>query len=166
MNLLPRAAVDVTTTAAAVGAGVTGGVYLAFSTFVMRALDDVGGERAISAMQAINRCAVEPIFMTALFGTAAASVLLAADGVARRDTTGGRLLLGGAVAYLASVALTVAFHVPRNDRLAEVAPPSSDAVEVWRHWSSGWTAGNHVRAACAVAACALFVAAARTDVAG
>ena len=159
MSLVLGDALDATVAAAAVGSGIIAGVYFAFSAFVMRALDDLPGDSSIEAMQAINRRAVTPLFMTALFGTAAASVALGIEGIDARSTREGQLLLAGASAYLASVALTVAVHVPRNERLAEVATPSSEAAGIWRRYSRAWTAGNHLRTACAAAACALFVAA-------
>lgn len=159
MSVVPERALDATVAAAAVGSGITAGVYFAFSTFVMRALDDLPGDRSIQAMQAINRRAVTPLFMTALFGTAAASVALGIEGIDARSTRDGQLLMAGASAYLASVALTVAVHVPRNERLAAVADRGSDAAGIWRRYSRAWTAGNHLRTACALAACALFVAA-------
>ncbi len=159
MSAVPERALDATVVAAAVGSGITAGVYFAFSTFVMRALAARPGDRSIEAMQAINRRAVTPLFMTALFGTAAAAVALGIEGIDARSTREGQLLLAGASAYLASVALTVAVHVPRNERLAAVATSSSEAARIWRRYSRAWTAGNHVRTACALAACALFVAA-------
>ena len=57
--------------AAAVGAGTAGGVFFAFSTFVMRALDRLPPAHSLAAMQAINKDAPNPLFMAALFGTAA-----------------------------------------------------------------------------------------------
>src|SRR4029079_11289405 len=61
-------------TATAVGAGAAGGVFFAFSTFVMPALDRLTPSQSIAAMQAINKAAPNPLFMLLLFGTAAASV--------------------------------------------------------------------------------------------
>jgi len=56
---------------AAVGAGLSAGVFFAFSTFVMKALGRLPDTEGISAMQAINKAAPTPAFMAALFGTAA-----------------------------------------------------------------------------------------------
>ncbi len=50
---------------AAVGAATIGGVFFAFSTFVMRALRDLEPRQGLTAMQAINRAAPNPLFMTA-----------------------------------------------------------------------------------------------------
>ena len=81
MSLLPERAVDVLVVTGAVGSGVVAGVLFAFSSFVMPALDRLPPERAIEAMQSINRLAVTPAFMTALFGTAAVSLGLGLHGV-------------------------------------------------------------------------------------
>ena len=61
---------------AAVGAGVSAGVFFAFSTFVMKALGRLPTAQAISAMKAINKAAPTPLFMLALFGTAAVCIAL------------------------------------------------------------------------------------------
>lgn len=147
---------SVLTTFAAVGAGVTGGVLFGFSTFVMRALDRLPADRSIEAMQSINRYAPTAGFMTAMFGTAAVSVALGVDGLRRFGEPDGKLITAGAALYLASIAVTVAFHVPRNDRLARIVTPTADAIGLWHRYSSTWTAGNHVRTAFAIAASIAF----------
>ena len=53
-------------------------MFCAFSTFVMPALKRLPAPQGIAAMQSINELAVTPLFMTALFGTAAACVGVAA----------------------------------------------------------------------------------------
>jgi uncharacterized membrane protein len=58
------------TLAAAVGAGITAGVYFAFSTFIMTGLRRLSHAQSIAAMNAINKAAPNPLFMLALFGTA------------------------------------------------------------------------------------------------
>ncbi|MFV0526104.1 MAG: DUF1772 domain-containing protein [Acidimicrobiales bacterium] len=150
---------DVAVTAGAVGSAVTGGVLYGFSTFIMTALDRLPPERAIESMQSINRQAPTAGLMTVMFGTAAVAVGLGVDGVRRFDTTEGRLLTLGAVAYLASVLITGLFHVPRNDRLAAVTTPVADAARIWSGYSGPWTAGNHLRTGLAILAAVLFTVA-------
>ncbi len=147
---------DAGTTTAAIGAGVTGGVLFGFSTFVMRALDRLPADRAIEAMQSINREAPSAGFMSAMFGTVIVGAAVGLDGVRRIDEPQGRLLAAGTLAYLASIMITIAFHVPRNDRLARVVTPNADAVDIWHRYSSVWTAGNHVRAGLAILASVLY----------
>ena len=62
---------------AALGCGLVAGVFFAFSTFVMSALTRLQAAQGIAAMQSINITAINPPFMVALFGTAAACLLLA-----------------------------------------------------------------------------------------
>jgi uncharacterized membrane protein len=60
----------------ALGCGLVGGVFFAFSTFVMRALARLQPKEGIAAMQSINITVINPWFMTALFGTAIAGLFL------------------------------------------------------------------------------------------
>ena len=66
MGAVMRAAV----LAAALGSGLVAGVLFAFSTFVMAGLVRLPPEQGLAAMQSINRSALRPPFMAALFGTA------------------------------------------------------------------------------------------------
>lgn len=129
-----------------VGAGLIGGLFFAFSTFIMQALDRLPAAQAIAAMQAINSAILIPVFFLAFFGTAALAVLLAvlaligfADPVP--------LILVGAVAYLVgTIAVTMAANVPLNDRLARFPPSGGeDAASAWRSYRIPWTRWNHVR---------------------
>src|SRR5215469_6413164 len=56
----------------ALGCGLVAGAFFAFSSFVMPALNRLPAPRAVAAMQSINRLAVTPLFMAAVFGTALA----------------------------------------------------------------------------------------------
>lgn len=80
---------------AALGCGLVGGAFFAFSSFVMPALGRLPGAEGIAAMQAINILAVTPAFMAALFGTAAVC-----------------LGLGAASSLAASALLAAAPHAP------------------------------------------------------
>src|SRR6516162_5972848 len=65
--------VQTVTVAGAIGAALVGGVFFAFSAFVMPALRRLPAAQGISAMQSINRTAVTAPLMLALFGTAVLS---------------------------------------------------------------------------------------------
>lgn len=54
-----------------VGSGTIGGVFFAFSTFVLRALSTIAVEPGIAAMQRINVVVINPIFLGTFLGTAA-----------------------------------------------------------------------------------------------
>jgi uncharacterized membrane protein len=140
----------------AVGAAVVGGVLFAFSTFVMKALDQLPADRAVAAMQSINRRAVTPLFMTTLFGTGLAGIVLGVDSIRHLDTTGPLLRFAGTALYLTALLVTAVYHVPHNEVLARLDPMSLQASEYWHRYVTGWTAWNHVRAAASIAAAVLL----------
>ncbi len=143
------------TLVAALGCGLAAGVFFAFSSFVMKALARLQPAEGIAAMQEINVAAVGVAFMLALFGTAAACVAVAGLAVGEWDEPYARYLLAGSALYVTGViALTIAYHVPRNEALARVGPASEEASRRWSRYVACWTAWNHVRAAAALAAAA------------
>jgi uncharacterized membrane protein len=143
---------NATTIVAATGAGLTAGVFFAFSTFIMKALARLPDAQAISAMQAINKAAPNPWFMTALFGTAAVCVALAISGITRVDEPAARYQLIGSVLYLVGIVVTVGYHIPRNNALDRVDPDAAGAPGDWARYASPWTAWNHVRTLASLAA--------------
>jgi uncharacterized membrane protein len=151
------------TLAAAVGAGVAGGVFFAFSTFVMKALEDLPPADGIAAMQSINRHAPTPWFMTLLLGTAALCAALVVSAVIRWGEASAPYQLAGGLSYLAAIVLTIAYHVPRNDALARVDPGDGGAAAAWSRYLAEWVPWNHVRTLTSVAATVLFVLALRVD---
>ena len=111
---------------AALGCGLVAGVFFAFSTFVMSALAQRPPAQGIAAMQAINITVINPLFMTALFGTAAACIFLAIASLLKWHQPGAAYLLLGSLLYLiGTVGVTIAFNVPLNDALlllSQIAP--------------------------------------------
>ena len=142
---------------AALGCGVNAGVFFAFSSFVMKGLARVPPAQGIASMQSVNAAALTPAFMTALFGTAAACLaLIACSVLSWHQPYAGYLLAGGLLYLLGAIGITVTFHVPRNQALDRVRPGSPDAAGHWSRYVTTWTAGNHVRAAAALAAAAIL----------
>jgi len=137
------------TFAAALGCALVGGIFFAFSNFVMKALFRIPAPSGIAAMQAINVTVLNPLFLALFFGTAALCVLLL---FLRWDSLSA---LGGAGLYLVgTIGVTMAFNVPRNNALARLDPANS--VAAWRRYVQEWTWWNHVRTLAAVAAAALL----------
>ena len=133
------------TIATALACMLATGALFAFSAFVMGALDRLAPEHGLLAMQSINRRAVTPAFMTALFAPAAACVVVAIG-------DGGTLASAGAALYLLGpVGITIAGNVPLNDALARIDPDSAGAAERWREYARRWTALNHLRVVLGVA---------------
>ena len=123
----------------------------------MKALDRLSHRDAIVAMQAINKAAPSPLFMTALFGTAVVSAGAGVVALRHLDDPASVPVLIGTGLYLAGTVLTVAYHVPRNEALALADASSADAAEIWRRYATGWTAWNHVRTFTSLASAALFM---------
>lgn len=147
---------DALTAAAATGAGLGAGVYLAFSTIVMPGLRTRPPAQAVGAMNAVNRAAPrDPVLMLVLFGTGVLCVAVLVVGIRDGGNPAAGLRIAGAVLYLVSVAILLGYHVPHNDRLRWVDPAAADAGESWSRFHTGWTGWNHARtlAAAAGAAC-------------
>lgn len=152
------------TAAAAIGAGLSAGVYLAFSTFVMPGLRKQPPVHAISAMNSINKAAPSnPLLMLVLFGTGIMCVLLIIARFQHRGDSAAGWQIAGAVLYLLSVLILVGYHVPHNDELMEVDPNAAGADATWSHFSSAWMAWNHVRTLAAAGGAVSLVLALRAS---
>lgn len=121
-------------TVTATGAGLTGGVFMAFSTFVMTALRRLPAPEGIGAMQQINRAAPQPLFMLVLLGTAALGTVIAVLTATGAGRVSLEALIGGLLSLTTAV-ITVALHVPRNNTLARVAADALGADRDWQHLS-------------------------------
>lgn len=150
--------VFILTLIAALGCGLTAGVFFAFSTFVMKALARLAPPAGIAAMQSINVAVLNPWFLGMFLGTAAACALVMIAAVLRWRAPGAVYALGGGALYLIGTLLvTMVCNVPRNNRLARLAPTDPDSVRSWADYVADWTAWNHVRAAAALAAAAALI---------
>jgi uncharacterized membrane protein len=144
----------------AVASGLVGGVFFAFSNFVMEALGRLRPSEGAAAMQAINITVINPLFMTALFGTGLVCLVLVVWGLVDLDEPyAGWLIAGAAIYLIGEIALTMGYNVPRNNALARVDPGSEEGARVWRTYLVEWTRANHVRTVAALGACALFAVA-------
>ena len=145
-------------TIAALGSALVGGVFFAFSSFIMKALARVPSSEGIAAMQSINVVVINPSFMGAFMGTALLSLGMIWLTVARWNHPSAILFLGGAVLYFVGTFLvTVIGNVPLNDQLAATSATDPAAVTLWEHYLDRWTTWNHVRTAAAMSASLLFI---------
>ena len=143
----------IATVLTALGCGLIAGAFFAFSSFVMLALKRLPPAHGIAAMQSINKLAVTPAFMTALFGTAVACLGMVAWAAISSSERPNALVLAGAALYIVgAIGVTIACNVPLNDRLATLHPQDADAVGHWDEYVTKWTAWNHLRAAMSLAA--------------
>lgn len=149
----------------ALGAGLIGGVFFAFSTFVMRALGRLPVPQGVAAMQAINLTVINPLFLGTFLGTAVLGVILAGVSLPRwrSEPAATVCVLVGSFVYLVGVVLvTMRCSVPRNDALAAVVDPhGAEGARLWDRYLREWTAWNHVRTVSGLLAAAAFTLAFR-----
>jgi uncharacterized membrane protein len=126
----------------AVGAGLMGGVFVAFSVAVMPALRRRPSAEAVAVMQEINRVIVSPLFLLMFLGTAVAGVVAAVLDV--------RAAPGVALYVVGALGVTMAVNVPLNNRL------DAEGEQIWGRYLARWTAWNHVRAIAATGSAVLL----------
>ena len=143
--------------AAALGCGLMAGVFLAFSTFVMKALAKLPPDEGIAAMQAINVYAVRSWFVPCFVGTAGLCVLVALMCSWDLGSVSSRWILAGAVVQLVGTFLvTIVFNVPMNDALAALPAEGAQRAAYWQEYLSRWGFWNHVRTISSVASIGLM----------
>jgi uncharacterized membrane protein len=143
--------------AAALGSALIGGVFFAFSNFVMKALAQLPAANGIAAMQAINRTVLNPVFLGVFAGTALLGSALIVRSLLAWERPGSlAFTVGGALYVFGTFVVTMAFNVPRNDQLATLTTSSFEAAAVWANYLRTWTAWNSIRTVAALATAALI----------
>jgi uncharacterized membrane protein len=136
----------------ALGCALIGGLYFAFSAFIMTALDRTGSMAGRAAMNSINGAILRSLFMPLFFGTTIGSLVLAIAGIIERQWL---LFVGGAVYVLGMFVVTMARNVPLNNDLMRAEGDA--AADTWRRYRVEWTRWNHVRTLASLASAALFI---------
>lgn len=149
-----------TTFAGVLGAGLVGGVFYAFSSFVMPGLQRLPSSEGIAAMNEINVTAEHPAFMIAFMGTTLLCVYLGVRGVLDWGDSRATLLVAGSALFLVGTfLLTIVHNVPLNNELADVHPHAAGAAAHWQEYLDKWNWANHVRGAASVGAAAAYLGA-------
>ncbi len=144
-------------TTALLGSALVGGVFFAFSSFVMKSLARLPFPEGIAAMQSINVVVINRSFLGAFMGTAVLSLVMAGLAFSGWGRPSALFFLGGAIFYVAGTFLVTALgNVPLNDQLAAVSATHPAARDAWGHYLDRWTMWNHVRTAAAMAAALLY----------
>lgn len=132
---------------AVIAYALVGGVFLAFSDFIMRSLSLTGGVGGVEAMQVINREVFRWVFMALFLGMAAASLVIAAyGGLLIGGGPGKLIMLAGLVYFIGCFGVTVIFNVPMNETLAGMDLSSESTRHYWtRTYLPRWTFWNTVR---------------------
>ena len=151
----------VATFLAALGSGLVGGVFFAFSSFVLPALARLPGLAGLSAMQSINVVVLNRSFLGVFLGTALACAALGLDAMARWSAPHSGLRLAGALCYLVgSLWVTKDLNVPWNDAIATLPAHGKEAARRWLEFVASWSLWNHVRTVASLSAAALLTLAA------
>ena len=149
--------IPVVGTTALLGSALVGGIFFAFSSFIMKALARVPTAEGIVAMQSINVVVLNASFLGAFIGTAVLSLGAGGLALAGWGSPSASFFLGGAIFYLVGTFGVTAFgNIPLNNQLAAVAATDPGSRDVWEHYLVRWTRWNHVRTAAAMAAALLY----------
>ena len=144
-------------TTALLGSALVGGVFFAFSSFVMKALARVPSPEGIAAMQSINIVVINRSFLGAFMGTAVLSLGVIGLALFNWAHPSAMFFLGAGVFYIAGTFIVTLFgNVPLNNQLAAVSAADRASRDVWDRYLKRWTTWNHVRAVAAMVAVLLY----------
>lgn len=145
---------------ATLGCGVIGGVYFAFSAFIMTSLGRIDQSTGIAVMNAANADILKSAFMPIFMGTTVASTALMGLAILRWGEPGSvAICAGGAIYVIGMFVVTAVGNVPLNTALAAVVPSDIDGGSIWEGYLKGWILWNNVRMIASLGATALFVGA-------
>ena len=140
------------------GCAIIGGVFFAFSSFVMKALGDLPAPSGITAMQSINVVVINLSFIGTFMGTAGLSVAVFVLVLVAGPGSATWWFAGGAVTYFVGTFLVTMFgNVPLNNRLAEASAEDPQAANTWAHYLDVWTRWNTLRTIAALTAVVLYL---------
>jgi uncharacterized membrane protein len=107
----------------ALGSGLVGGIFFAFSSFIMKALARVPPAQGIAVMQSINLTVLNTWFFAVFFGTGACCLALGISSLFRWGKPAAGYLLAGSLLYLiGTIIVTIACNVPLKRRARRRRP--------------------------------------------
>ena len=130
-----------------------GGVFLAFSDFIMRSLANTSDGAGVEAMQVINREVYRWVFMVLFLGLVPVSLVIIGYTVTQLSGPAAMLLtLAGLTYLIGCFGVTIFFNVPMNEALAGIEISNSTTQDYWTQtYVPHWTFWNTVRTlACAM----------------
>ncbi len=145
----------------AMWSAVVGGVFSAFSEFIMRGLLRAEPAGGIEAMQHINRTVLRTQFVAGILVIAPMSIAIGVYAASALDASARIALIAAPLVFVPTVFLMTIFgNVPMNTRLDRLDHRSSEAAAYWRTYGRNWTRLNHVRAVGSVLTAGLYLTAA------
>lgn len=117
------------------------GLYFIFSNTIMHALSI--SDNGADVMVLINKQILNPLFLGCFIisGFGSLSLFFLSSGLTSA---------AGIVFFIGTVAVTVVFNVPLNNKLKDAS--KSELRAVWKEYLSKWVIWNHLRTACAIIA--------------
>lgn len=147
----------------ALWSAVIGGVFSAFSEFVMSGLLRTAPAGGIEAMQHINRTVLRTQFVAGILSIALFSVLFAVYSWTTVEGAALVALIAAPAVYLPTVFFMTMFgNVPMNNKLARLEHTSVEAEAYWAVYGRNWTRLNHYRTIGSVLTAGLYIIAAIT----
>lgn len=147
----------------ALWSAVIGGVFSAFSEFVMSGLLKTESAGGIEAMQHINRDVIKTQFVAGIFSIAFFSVLFALYSITVFEGPVLVTLILAPIVYLPTVFLMTMFgNVPMNNHLERLDHNSAEAQTYWVIYVRDWTRLNHLRSIGSVLTAGLYIISAIT----
>lgn len=134
------------------GSAITGGIFYAFSSFVMAALARIPASAGMAAMQSINITVLNGTFFAAFFGTAILCLVIIICGLMGLGGLSKWAMIGAAIYLVGTIGVTIALNVPLNDQLAALDAHAAASSDVWLAYVRDWTLWNHVRTVAALIA--------------
>lgn len=142
----------------ALWSAVVGGVFSAFSEFVMSGLLRAAPAGGIESMQHINRTVLRTQFVAGILVIPLLSIAFAI--YAWRSGLGDTawpVLLAPVVFVPTVLLLTMFGNVPMNNRLEALDPNSAEAATYWIEYGRVWTRLNHVRTLGSIVTAGLYM---------
>lgn len=147
----------------ALWSAIVGGVFSAFSEFIMSALLKTEAAGGMEAMQHINRDVIRSQFVAGILSIAVFSTLFSFYSLTVFEGAALAALILAPLVYLPSVFLMTIFgNVPMNNRLGSLDHTSPEGHAYWREYGRKWTRLNHARSIGSVLTAGLYTIAAIT----
>lgn len=144
----------------ALWSAVIGGVFSAFSEFVMSGLLRAEPAGGIESMQQINRTVIRTQFVAGIILIAPLSVIFAIYGLMMLEGAARGTLVLAPIVYLPTVFLTTIFgNVPMNEKLERLDHDAPGSETYWRRYGRVWTRLNHIRTLGSVLTAVIYLSA-------
>ena len=124
--------------------GFIGGVYFAFSFFVMHSLNKHNPSEAIKIMNSINEVILKSPFIILFFFSSFIALMLFIENLTLNTFISNQGI--ASLVFLVGMFLCTALkNVPLNKKLADLNDLSDNPEMEWKHYYKHWVRWNHVR---------------------